>query len=67
MLLNMGKIDRFIRILTAIAVAALYCSGAMSGTTAIVFGITALVLLITSLAGFCPAYFPFKLSTHQKA
>jgi len=64
---NMGKTDRVIRGLLAIAIAALYFSGTISGTTAIVLGIIAVVLLITGLVGFCPAYFPFKISTHRNA
>lgn len=63
MLQSMGKTDRIIRTLTSIAMAALSFSGTISGTTAIVLGIIAVILLITGLAGFCPAYFPFKTSS----
>lgn len=66
MLQNMGKTDRIIRILGAIAIAALYFNGTISSVTAILLGIIALILLITSLIGFCPAYLPFKISTRRK-
>ena len=66
MLQNMGKTDRIIRILAAFAIAALYFNGVISGTTAIILGIIAVVLLFTSLAGFCPAYYPFKISSRRK-
>jgi len=69
MLQNMGKTDRIIRLLiavVAIAVATLYFNGTISIVMAIIVGIIALILLVTSLLGFCPAYFPFKISTRRK-
>lgn len=63
---NMGKTDRIVRLLLIMAVAALYFSGKITGVTAIVLGTLAAILLITSLTGFCPAYYPFKISTRHK-
>ena len=63
---NMGKSDRIVRLLLIMAVAALYFSGKITGVTAIVLGALAAILMITSLAGFCPAYYPFKISTRHK-
>ena len=63
---NMGKADRTIRILIAIAIGVLYYAGMISGTTAIVLGIIAAILVLTSLVGFCPAYYPFKISSRRK-
>lgn len=63
---NMGKADRTIRILIAIAIGVLYYAGMISGTTAIVLGIIAAILVLTSLFGFCPGYYPFKISTRRK-
>lgn len=63
---NMGKADRTIRILIAIAIGVLYYAGMISGTTAIVLGIIAAVLVLTSLIGFCPGYYPFRISTRRK-
>ncbi|HSG67499.1 MAG TPA: DUF2892 domain-containing protein [Bacteroidales bacterium] len=63
---NMGNIDRAIRIILAIVIAALIYLGEISGTTAIVLGIFAVIFLITSLVGFCPLYLPFGLSTCKK-
>lgn len=63
---NMGKADRTIRILIAIIIGVLYFAGMISGTTAIVLGIIAALLVLTSLFGFCPAYSPFKISTRRK-
>ncbi|MDT8385595.1 MAG: DUF2892 domain-containing protein [Gammaproteobacteria bacterium] len=62
---NMGYSDRVIRLLVAIGIAGLYFTGTISGTTALVLSIIAIVLLLTSLVGVCPAYLPFKLSTRR--
>lgn len=63
---NMGTADRAIRIIIAIIIAALYLTDVISGTLAIVLGIIALVFLLTSIIGFCPAYAPLKISTRGK-
>lgn len=63
---NMGTIDRVIRAVFAVAVAILYFTGVISGTIAIILGILAIILLVTSIVGFCPLYAPFKLSTLKK-
>jgi DUF2892 family protein len=60
---NMGTADRVIRILAAIGIAMLYFTGAISGVLAIVLGVVGVVLLATSLIGFCPAYVPLGIST----
>lgn len=64
---NMGTVDRIIRFIFAVAVAVLYLTGVISGTLAIILGILAAVLLVTSIVGFCPLYAPFKLSTVKKS
>jgi Protein of unknown function (DUF2892). len=63
---NMGTIDRVIRILLAIVVIVLYLNGSITGATAIILGILALVFILTSLIGFCPLYVPLKISTIGK-
>jgi hypothetical protein len=60
---NMGTVDRVIRFLIAVAVAVLYFTGIISGTLAIILGIVAAILLLTSILGVCPLYAAFKLST----
>ncbi len=62
---NMGTVDRVIRILIALAIAALYFTGRISGTVAIVLGIVALAFFLTSLVGWCPSYLPFGISTRR--
>jgi K+-transporting ATPase A subunit len=66
MVKNMGKIDRVVRIVLAIAVAVLFFSGQLTGTAALVLGILAAVFLATAVVGTCPLYLPFKISTKKK-
>lgn len=60
---NMGNIDRIVRILVAVIVAALYFTGTISGTVAIVLGVLAAIFVATSLVSFCPLYAIFGIST----
>jgi hypothetical protein len=53
---NIGSTDKIIRIAAAIIVAILYFTKIINGTTAIVLGIVAIILLLTSFINFCPLY-----------
>ena len=63
---NIGGVDRVIRILVALAVAFLYWNGNISGTTAIIAGILAIIFVATSLISFCPLYLPFGIRTTKR-
>lgn len=63
---NIGSTDRVIRILIALIIGVLYYTGIISGTTALILGILALVFAITSLISFCPLYLPLGISTCKK-
>lgn len=63
---NMGTIDRVVRLLVAVAVAALYMLNIISGTVAIVLLVLAGVFVLTSLVGFCPLYMPLGINTCAK-
>jgi ABC-type antimicrobial peptide transport system permease subunit len=63
---NMGIADRTIRILIAILLGILILAGQIVGVTATILGIAAIVLLLTSVIGFCPLYVPLKRSTLKK-
>ena len=60
---NMGTVDRVVRVLAALVVGWLIFNGTIGGILAIVLGIFAVVFLLTSLVGSCPAYLPIGLST----
>lgn len=53
---NMGNVDRAIRVLAAIAFAALYFTGTVTGTWGIVLLVLGAVFVLTSLVSFCPLY-----------
>jgi hypothetical protein len=58
---NMGKTDRIIRIIAGLAI----------GAAGIYFkswwGLVGAVLLVTALIGWCPLYYPFRISTRKSA
>ncbi|HMR90074.1 MAG TPA: DUF2892 domain-containing protein [Saprospiraceae bacterium] len=53
---NMGTTDKIIRLVLAAVVAALYFTGTISGTLALVLGVFAIIFALTSLVSFCPLY-----------
>jgi hypothetical protein len=63
---NMGTIDRGTRTIVALVAALLIVTGVVTGLTALILGIFAVVFLLTSLVGSCPLYIPFKVSTRGK-
>lgn len=62
----MGSADKGIRIVIALAIAALYYFNVIEGTLAYVLMALALVFLLTSFISFCPLYLPFGLNTCKK-
>lgn len=62
----MGSADKSIRIIIALAIAALYYFNVIDGTLAYVLMALALVFLLTSFISFCPLYLPFGLNTCKK-
>jgi hypothetical protein len=63
---NIGTADRTIRTIVAIAIGLLLLTEQITGVVGIVLGVLALVLLGTSMMGFCPLYAPFKISTRKE-
>ncbi len=63
---NMGTIDRVVRIIAAIVIAYLMATGSLTGTLGTIFGIVAILFLLTGAVGICPAYMPFKFSSLGK-
>ena len=62
---NMGKLDRIIRIVLALAMAILYFSNIITGVLGIVLLIVACVFALTSLVSFCPLYTLIGLNTYE--
>ena len=63
---NVGVYDGGVRILLAIAIAALYYFKVVEGTTGQVLLVVAGILVLTSLFGFCPLYKLFHVNTAEK-
>jgi len=61
----MGGVDKIIRLVVVAIIAALYFTGQITGTAAIILGIIAVAFLVTSLIGWCPSYVPFGISTRK--
>lgn len=63
---NVGLTDKAIRIVIALLITILIYKDILSGTLAIVAGIFAVILLLTTLIGFCPLYRIFGISTCKR-
>jgi len=63
---NIGLNDKAIRIVVALLITILIYKNILSGTLAIVAGIFAAILLITTLIGFCPLYRIFGIASCKK-
>ena len=67
MKINMGKLDRIIRILLALGTGYLYYTKVITGTLAMVLMIVALIFLITGIVGNCPLYTLFGIRSRRHA
>ncbi|HRN47042.1 MAG TPA: DUF2892 domain-containing protein [Niabella sp.] len=63
---NLGKADKFIRVLLALVIGFLYYKGIISGVLGIVLIALALIFVLTSLVSFCPIYALFGINTCKK-
>jgi len=63
---NMGTMDKSLRVLLALIVIALYFTGVIGGTLAIVLLVVSGIFILTSLVSFCPLYLPLGISTKGK-
>jgi hypothetical protein len=61
MIKNMGTVDRTLRIIVGVVLILLVFVGPQTP-----WGWIGLILLLTGLVGWCPAYVPFKFSTLKK-
>ena len=62
---NMGSTDRLFRTIAALLIGGLYFTDVISGTTAIVLGLLAVIFLFTASISSCPLYLPFRFSTKK--
>jgi len=64
---NVNLIDKVIRVLLAVVLCILIFTNQITGILAIIFGVLAVVLLLTSFLSFCPIYAMLNLSTLKKS
>jgi hypothetical protein len=62
---NMSNIDRLIRAIVAVILVYLNIGEIVTGTFGIILVVLGVILLITSVIGFCPLYRLFKISTFK--
>ena len=60
---NMSNIDRLIRAIVAVILVYLFIGDIVTGAFGIILLVLGMILLITSVIGFCPLYVLFKTST----
>lgn len=63
---TIGTLGRVIRLVAVAAVLSAYGLSLIGGTLALILGVVAAGLLLTSLIGTGPAYLPFGLSTRPR-
>ena len=64
---NVNSTDKVIRILLAVVLGVLILTNQVAGTLAIIFGVLAVVLLLTSFLSFCPIYALLNISSLKKS
>ena len=62
---NMSNVDRLIRAIIAVLLVYLYIGGLVTGAFGIILVVLGVILLITSVLGFCPIYALLKFSTRK--
>lgn len=63
---NMGNTDKIVRTIIAALFAILYFTGVLKGTPGMILLVLAVILLLTSIIGYCPLYSLFGFSTKGK-
>jgi hypothetical protein len=66
MVKNVGTTDKMIRLALVVIAVILLVTKAVSGTAAIIVGIIAVALLLTSIFSYCGLYSLLKVSTRKK-
>lgn len=61
--INVGKVDRGIRLIVAVVLVALGVSGVLGGTFAIAAYVVAAIALVTGLVRVCPLWAVCKINT----
>ena len=65
--INEAPVDRAVRVVLGIVLAAVAIGGAVSAPLLYVVWLVAAILLVTGIVGFCPLYALLRVSTKSKA
>jgi len=65
--MNVGTIDRVIRIVLGVALAAIALAGAVSAPLLYIMWVVAAIAVVTGVVGFCPLYALLRISTKPAA
>ena len=65
--INEAPVDRVIRIVLGIALAAVAVGGAVTAPLLYVVWVVAAIALVTGIVGFCPLYALLRVSTKSRA
>ncbi len=60
---NVGSVDRIIRLALGIGLVAVALGGSLTGPPFVVAWLVAAIMLVTGAVGFCPLYFVLGIST----
>ncbi len=60
---NESTLDRTLRVIVGSILVIAWIAGWLTGVWAAVLGIVGVILILTGVVGFCPAYRLFKVST----
>lgn len=63
---NVGLIDKIIRIIIAVVIAYLLYAKMITGVWAIVLAVVGVIMILTTVIGFCPLYVLFGIKTCPK-
>ena len=63
---NIGRADRLTRLVAAFVIGFVLDRGYITGTWAMILGVVGIIFLVTSAAGVCLLYAPFRFSTTKK-
>jgi hypothetical protein len=66
MKINMGTIDKVIRVIIALVFSGLYFTGTVTGVLGYILLALGAIFILTSIMSFCPLYLPFGISTCPK-
>ena len=64
---NEASWDRIVRVVLGAVLLFLGFGSAISGALGVIAGVLGIVFVVTGLAGFCPLYALFKVSTNRNA